>query len=75
MHLYLSNFTSLFNQTIGHDKQNFRTLKCEYFPTNLLLAYVLGAQKKRLFETILLSTHNICFGRELTKLFFDYGGL
>ena len=24
--------------------------------------YVLGAQKNRLNETILLSTHNICFG-------------
>ena len=27
-----------------------------------LLAYVLGAQKNRLIETVLLSTHNICFG-------------
>ena len=25
------------------------------------LAYVLGAQKKRLIETLLLITHNICF--------------
>ena len=24
--------------------------------------YVLGAQKNRLIETVLLSTHNICFG-------------
>ena len=28
----------------------------------VLLAYVLGAQKNRLIETVLLSTHNICFG-------------
>ena len=27
-----------------------------------VLTYVLGAQKNRLFETVLLSTHNICFG-------------
>ena len=28
----------------------------------LFLAYVLGAKKNRLFETVLLSTYNICFG-------------
>ena len=38
----------------------------------LILAYVLGAQKNRLIETVLLSTHNICFGREIRKLFFWY---
>ena len=27
-----------------------------------VLTYVLGAQKNRLIETVLLSTHNICFG-------------
>ena len=27
-----------------------------------VLAYVSGAQKNRLIETVLLSTHNICFG-------------
>ena len=26
------------------------------------LPYVLGAQKNRLIETVLLSTHNVCFG-------------
>ena len=34
--------------------------------------YVLGAQKNRLIETVLLSTHNICFGREIRKLNFSY---
>ena len=34
--------------------------------------YVLGAQKNRLIETVLLSTHNICFGREIRKLNFCY---
>ena len=27
-----------------------------------LLTLVLGSQKNRLIETVLLSTHNICFG-------------
>ena len=36
------------------------------------LAYLLGAQKNRLIETVLLSTHNICFGWEIRKLFFWY---
>ena len=30
------------------------------------------AQKNRLIETVLLSTHNICFGSEIRKLFFCY---
>ena len=37
-----------------------------------VLTYVLGAQKNRLIETVLLSTHNICFGREIRKLNFRY---
>ena len=28
----------------------------------LIYKYVLGAQKNRLIETVLLSTHSICFG-------------
>ena len=28
----------------------------------------MGAQKNRLIETVLLSTHNTCFGREIRKL-------
>ena len=35
-----------------------------------VLTYVLGAQKNRLIETVLLSTHNIRFGREIGKMFF-----
>ena len=35
----------------------------------IVLAYFLSTQKKRLIKTILLSTHNICFGREIRKLF------
>ena len=35
-------------------------------------AYVMGAQKNRLNETVLLSTHNICFGWEIRKIYFWY---
>ena len=36
------------------------------------LTYILGAQKNRHIETVLLSTHNICFGWEIIrKLNFD----
>ena len=31
----------------------------------------MGAQKNRLIETVLLSTHNMCFGREIRNLIFD----
>ena len=34
--------------------------------------YVLGAQKNRLIETILLSTHNICFGWGIKNSFSRY---
>ena len=47
--------------SIGLDKQ-----KNEHIIINIsdpsVLTYVLGAQKNRLIETVLLSTHNICFG-------------
>ena len=33
------------------------------------LTYVLGAQKNRLIETVLLSTYNIYFGSEITISF------
>ena len=39
----------------------------------------MGAQKNRLIATVLLSTHNICLGREIRKIFYKYtflsGGL
>ena len=31
----------------------------------------MGAQKNRLIETVLLSTHNICFTSEIRKLGFN----
>ena len=54
----------------GLDKQNFWAENCKYFSYPSVLTYVLGAQKNRLIETVLLSTHNICFGWEIRKLFF-----
>ena len=41
----------------------------------MVLTFVLGAQKNRLNETVLLSTHNICFVLELRKLIFNYAHL
>ena len=35
-----------------------------------VLTCVLDAQKNHLIEMVLLSTHNICFGLEIRKLFF-----
>ena len=37
----------------------------------------MGAQKSRLIETVLLSTHNICFGLDtcIRKIAFLSGGL
>ena len=53
---------------ISLDKQNF-SVKLLIFSCPSVLTYVLGAQKNRLIETVLLSTHNICFGWEIRKLF------
>ena len=41
-------------------------------PYSSVLIFVLGAQKNRLIETVLLSTHNTCFGWELRKVFLIY---
>ena len=42
-------------------KQNFER-KIDIFPYLSVKTCVLGSQKNRLDETVLLSTHNICFG-------------
>ena len=39
----------------------------------MILAYVLGAQKNHIIDTVLLSTHNICFVREIRKKFCTKG--
>ena len=38
------------------------SVKMQIFSYPSVLTYVLGAHKNRLIETVLLSTHNICFG-------------
>ena len=48
------------NISIGFDKHKFSKLLIFSYPS--FVTYVLGAQKNRLIETVLLSTHNICFG-------------
>ena len=45
----------------GLDKpKNQRKMLIISYPS--VLTYILGAQMNRLIETVLLSTHNICFG-------------
>ena len=51
----------------GLDKQNFWA-KIVNISYPLIRAYVLGAQKNRLIETALLSTHNIFFDWEKKKI-------
>ena len=46
---------------IGLDKQKFSS-KIVIFSYPSILTYVLGAQKNRLIETVLLSIHIMCFG-------------
>ena len=43
-------------------KTKFLSVKLLIFSYPSVLTLVLGAQKNRLIETVLLSTHNICFG-------------
>ena len=42
--------------------QGTQILSAKMFLYPYVLTYALGAQKNRLIETVLLSTHNICFG-------------
>ena len=49
---------------IGPDKERIVcALKLHLFPYLSILTCVLGAQRSCLIETVLLSTHNICFGK------------
>ena len=56
----------------GPDMQFFFCVKLLLFSYLSLLICVLGAQKNRLIETVLLRTHNICFGLEIKKIVFQY---
>ena len=50
----------------------FLSVKLSIFSYPSVLTYVLGAEKNRLIETVLLSTLNIFFGQEIRKLMFNY---
>ena len=43
---------------------------CYKIPNLSLKPYVVGTQKNHLTETILLSTHNVGFGRVIREIFF-----
>ena len=49
----------------GLDKQNISAYIL------IISLAILGAQKNRLIETVLLSIHNVCFGWEIRKLFLS----
>ena len=49
------------DQKCAGKRDNF-SVKLLIFSYPSILTYALGAQKNRLNETVLLSTHNICFG-------------
>ena len=53
---YFADFNFHGSQLTAKYRENWTTRK---FP---ILRYVLDAQKNSLFETVLLSTSNICFG-------------
>ena len=59
------------NIIIGQDKQKM-SVKLSKILSSINIKFVLGAQKNRLIETVLLSTHNICFCSEIRKMIFDY---
>ena len=44
------------------ETNNIFDVKLRIFSYLLILTCVFGAQKNYLIETVLLSTHNICFG-------------
>ena len=65
------------NLVIWPVKQKIICVKLRLFSYPSGQTYVFGAQKNRLIETVLLSTHNICFGSEIRKIIFAHlsGGL
>ena len=55
-----------------HRLSNFLNVELWIFSYPSVQTFVLGAQRNRLIETVLLSTHNICSGWEIRKLIFTY---
>ena len=62
LNVWVCTGSLLFDILIGLDKPKFLSVKFLIFSYLSVFTYVLGAQKNRLIETNLLSTHNICFG-------------
>ena len=67
------NFPKICIYHRGPDKtKKYLSAKLLLFSYPSVLTFVLGAQKNRLIETVLLSTHNICFSYLIRKLIFNY---
>ena len=64
--LFISKQT---NKTHRAKNKQFLSVKLRIIPYPLVLTFVLGAQKNRLIETILLITHNICLVDEYENKF------
>ena len=65
----MNRLLGIWTSILALGKQNFeRYIVNKFYPSTL--KYVLGAQKNRLIETVLLSTHNICFGLRNKKIYF-----
>ena len=65
------NFTKLMHFISVHSHRSRYALNFSMNCNFVLCAGIktcLGAQKNRLIETILLSTNNICFSRDIRKL-------
>ena len=59
-HGHISSFSCHYNRHHRFSLTKFLSINCQYYLS--VLTCVLGAQKNRLIETVLLSTHSICFG-------------
>ena len=63
IHIYIS-FIKYDRTQVQINKTVQRNIVNSFLP--IILAYVLDVQENRLVETVLLSTKNICFGREIS---------
>ena len=53
-------------------RANNLSVKLWLFSYPLVKTCVVGAQKSHLIETVLMSTHNICYGTEIREIIFRY---
>ena len=58
--------------TCKHDKETIWAYHEYFLSYPSVITYVMGAQKNCLFETVLSSTQNICFGWGIRKIIFNY---